>query len=171
VARAGAAADAPVSAVARLRRDHRDLRLLLVGPNSGNVPLDELPAGVVHAEFLELHELALLYRAARALVLPTVREGFGHPVAEAMASGCAVVLPRNASVGVLDWAEDGARAELVAEADDVSPAALERTLRRVLEDDELRARVVERARVFAAGFPSWDEHARVVMDELAEAAS
>ena len=95
------------SAFAKVRRGHRDLRLLLVGPNTDNVPVSELPSGVVHAEFLELDELALLYRAARALVLPTDREGFGHPIAEAMASGCPVVLLRGTSVGVFDWAEDG----------------------------------------------------------------
>ena len=157
-------------AVARLRRDHRELRLLLVGPNTGNVPLDELPGGFVHVEFLELHELALLYRAARALVLPTDREGFGHPIVEAMTSRCPVVLLRGTGVGVFDWAAEGTRSELVLEADDASPSGLERALRQIVEDDELHAGLAERGRAFGGTFPTWEEHGRIVMQELAAAA-
>jgi glycosyltransferase involved in cell wall biosynthesis len=38
------------------------------------------------------HELAALYRHARAVLFPSRYEGFGIPVVEALASGCALFI-------------------------------------------------------------------------------
>jgi glycosyltransferase involved in cell wall biosynthesis len=43
-------------------------------------------------------ELAALYRGARCLVYPSLYEGFGIPVAEAIACGCAVVTSRGSAM-------------------------------------------------------------------------
>ncbi len=65
-------------------------------------------------------ELARLYAGALALVYPSHIEGFGFPVAEAMACGCPVIASDLAEVR--EWAQDGPRyvepgdAEALAEA-------------------------------------------------------
>jgi glycosyltransferase involved in cell wall biosynthesis len=46
---------------------------------------------VVHREHLTTGELAKCYRSAEALVYPSLFEGFGLPVLEAMSCGCPVV--------------------------------------------------------------------------------
>jgi alpha-1,3-rhamnosyl/mannosyltransferase len=45
----------------------------------------------IYLKYVPDHTLHLLYSAASALVYPSVYEGFGLPVAEALASGCPVI--------------------------------------------------------------------------------
>jgi len=73
-------------ALALVRRERPDLRLVLTGEGS----YDRLPAGVEARGRVTGEELATLYRRAAALVFPSLYEGFGQPPLEAMASGCPV---------------------------------------------------------------------------------
>ena len=61
--------------------------------------LKQLPLGVkcMRAELTDA-ELALAYAGARALVYPSLYEGFGMPVAEAMATGCPVITTHHGSL-------------------------------------------------------------------------
>jgi glycosyltransferase involved in cell wall biosynthesis len=79
--------DALFSAFARVRRDRTDLELVLTG---GGARPRSLPPGVRSAGFVSEAELAALYRSAEAMVFPSLYEGFGVPILEAMASGCPV---------------------------------------------------------------------------------
>jgi glycosyltransferase involved in cell wall biosynthesis len=47
--------------------------------------------GVVHLTSVDDDELACLYSGARGLLYPSLYEGFGLPILEAMASGCPVL--------------------------------------------------------------------------------
>jgi glycosyltransferase involved in cell wall biosynthesis len=71
-------------AVALLRREHRDLRLVLTGDH------DDVPDFVDGRGRVSQDELVGLYRRASALVFPSLYEGFGQPVLEALACGCPV---------------------------------------------------------------------------------
>jgi len=94
-------------------------------------------------------ELARLLRGARALLYPSLYEGFGIPILEAMAVGTPVVTSRG---GATEEVAGGA-AVLVDPLDPASIAAgLEEADRR---GGELRALGLERARAF-----SWDDVAR-----------
>ncbi|CAC5344271.1 MULTISPECIES: glycosyltransferase [Planktothrix] len=59
----------------------------------------ELAAGsVVHSLYLSDEELRAAYSGATALVYPSKYEGFGMPIAEALACGCPVITCANASI-------------------------------------------------------------------------
>ena len=101
-----------VEAFAGVVAAHREYRLLLVGPSSLAEPVESLArragveGNVERVPYLDLEGLAVLYRSARALVWPSEREGFGHPILEAMGCGCPVAVLERAALGVLDWAPE-----------------------------------------------------------------
>jgi glycosyltransferase involved in cell wall biosynthesis len=81
------------------------------GRGWGNV---EPPANVTWLGEVSDEELARLYRGARCLVYASLYEGFGIPVAEALACGCPVVTSR-----------EGPMAEFAGEAAYVDPTDVE----------------------------------------------
>ena len=107
-------------------------------------------------------ELVTVLQAARALLQPSLVEGFGIPALEAMACGCPVIASDTPSlVEVLGGA--GLHAS-VGDAADLAGAM--RKLRDGSLRDELRARGLERARAF-----SWDTAAAQTLEVYREAAA
>lgn len=78
-----------IAGVRILREDDPTLRLVLTG--GALASLGPLPDWVDVRGIVPVEELRSLYRRARALVFPSLYEGFGLPPLEAMASGCPVV--------------------------------------------------------------------------------
>jgi glycosyltransferase involved in cell wall biosynthesis len=102
--------------------------------------------------------LELLYKEARAVVVPSLYEGFGMPVVEAMARGQAVVAARNSSLP-----EAGGDAALYVD-DPNDAAALAAALEKAIADGPELAR---RARAHAAKF-TWDRCAAGVVAVIRE---
>lgn len=94
------------------------------------------------------------YRRARVVVFPTLHEGFGLPVVEALSYGVPVI---TSDFGSTKEIGEGAGALLV-DPEDVW--ALAAAIKDVLEDDELHARLVSEAR--SRPPRTWDDYA----DEL-----
>jgi alpha-1,3-rhamnosyl/mannosyltransferase len=86
-----------VAAFAALRRRRPELTLALAGPAGWERrPLDG--QGVRLLGFVSDEELARLYRGAAAFAYPSRFEGFGLPVAEALASGTPAVVSSHPSL-------------------------------------------------------------------------
>jgi glycosyltransferase involved in cell wall biosynthesis len=98
--------------------------LVMVGPAPSSelkTLLDgnrDLAARVHFVQDVDDHALAVLYRAADALLFPSLAEGFGWPVLEAQACGCPVVASNRASL-----AEIGGDAAVYIPPDDPCRAA------------------------------------------------
>ncbi len=104
-------------------------------------------------------DLAGLYGHARLLAYPSLAEGFGLPVLEAMASGCPVVTSDRSSLP--EVAGDAA-----VFVDPESVEAIVEGIRRVWEDDVLAADLTARGRARARLF-SWQRAARLTADVYA----
>jgi glycosyltransferase involved in cell wall biosynthesis len=106
-------------------------------------------------------EVAALYAAADAFVLPSVKEPYGTVYGEAMAFGLPVVGWR---AGNLPYLADHEREGLVLSPGDVR--GLAEALRRLAEDPALRARLGAAARERAERRPTWREVAHLFFDHL-----
>jgi glycosyltransferase involved in cell wall biosynthesis len=115
---------------------------------TGYVPDDDLPA---------------LLSGAQLFVFPSLYEGFGLPVLEAMACGIPVVCSDTSSLP-----EVAGDAALLVPPTDVS--ALAAAMSRALTDAELRSTLVRRGMEQAAQF-TWQRCAEKVLQALEEAAS
>jgi glycosyltransferase involved in cell wall biosynthesis len=116
--------------------------------------LGRLPAGrrgsVVVLEQLERAEVAWLLRECGIFVLPSENENFGIAVAEAMASGCAVVTTRATAAGEHVRA---AGAGVVLDAPD--PAALGEVLTRLMGNPDLVEEMGRRGARYAEQRLTW----------------
>ena len=107
--------------------------------------------------------LARIYERARVFAFPSLHEGFGIPMLEAMAHGVPVVAS-NASC-VAEVCGDAAWL-----ADPLDVEALSHGLERVVDDSQLRARLVAAGRERVQGY-SWDRSARMHLDVYRAVAS
>jgi glycosyltransferase involved in cell wall biosynthesis len=129
----------------------KSLPLLMFGPRPdanlmaqiSRCPVREFIHRIGPVDFSILREA---YRGAEALVFPSLAEGFGWPVAEAMACGCPVICPRaepmsevgrNAAAYFEPLVPGADRARWARDAAEVLSCVLQ-------EDDEARGRRLER---------------------------
>jgi glycosyltransferase involved in cell wall biosynthesis len=146
-----------------LRRDHT---LLITGPRGWEE--QEILNAVAGADNVRLagyvpdEDLAALYAACTVFCYPSLYEGFGLPVLEAMAAGAPVVTSKVSSLP-----EVGGDAVVYVDPED--EAAIGTALERLLTSPEKRAELAECGRRRAAEF-SWERTARAVLDELERAA-
>jgi glycosyltransferase involved in cell wall biosynthesis len=132
-------------AFAQLRAERPALRLVLTGEGDfGN-----LPDGADARGRVSRTELVELYRGAAALAFPSLYEGFGMPVLEAMACGCPVASSNATSLP--EVAGDAARLFDPRDIGEIA-AAVDEVLR---EPEPWIVRGLERAKGF-----TWDACAR-----------
>jgi glycosyltransferase involved in cell wall biosynthesis len=147
-----------LDALAILRRESRDARLVVVGDPGWALSLTKevarrgLGPTVTWLRGVGDADLAALMSAAAALVAPSFDEGFGLPVIEAMAAGLPVIT-----------SDSGGQAEIAADAalavDAGDPGALAAAMRAVIGSTSLSADLRARGLKRAASY-SWARTAR-----------
>lgn len=154
-----------LDAFERLQRD--DITLVLAGPDGWNEDLGERLARLgdrVHlVGFVDPDALRALYAGADVFCFPSLEEGFGLPVLEAMAQGTAVITSAETAT-----AEVAGEAGLLVDARDT--VALAEALARLLDDDAERLRLGEAGRSRAVERFSWERTAGALQGVLTEAA-
>jgi glycosyltransferase involved in cell wall biosynthesis len=101
---------------------------------------------VIFTGYVPTEDLPKFYSAAEAFVFPSIFEGFGLPVIEAMACGAAVITSYGSSLE-----EVAGDAALLADPHSTESltSAIDRVLQDVVWRAELRRRGIERAKQFS----------------------
>ena len=152
-----------IRAWAQLRRDKRFTHRLVIGGGKGWLTEGIFEAAeasgfrseIVLTGFVADADLPTLYSAADVFVLPSLYEGFGIPVLEAMACGTPVVCTNNSSLP-----EAAGDAALLVDA--LDEAGLAAAIQRLVEDATLRSQLQQRGLEQARRF-SWDAAARTLL--------
>jgi glycosyltransferase involved in cell wall biosynthesis len=158
-----------IGALARIPAERRPVLVLPGYPTAHEAELREraVSAGVQSdlrfLDWLSGEEFEGLWRVAEVFVFPSLYEGFGLPVLEAMARGVPVACSKASSLP-----EVAGDAALTFDPRDESAiaAAIERLLSDSAEVDRLRSRGLERVRQF-----TWERTARLTLDSYGRANS
>jgi alpha-1,3-rhamnosyl/mannosyltransferase len=131
--------------------------LILVGPDARWASEHGLDARATRAiGYLERVEVRALMAASRALVMPSLQEGFGLPVAEAMAAGLPVVCSRGSAL-------EEVAGEAACFIDPLDPASIALAMEGLLDEPsrahELRQKGLARSQAF-----DWDRATAQTLD-------
>lgn len=145
--------------------------LALVGPSGWNEDLERVLDSLAAAVRVRVHrlgwvahdDLAALYTGAAVFCFPSLLEGFGFPVVEAMAHGTPVVTSTGTSTEEL--VADGAGLAVSPTDGDAIAEAISRTL----ADEALAGRLAAAGRARAAEY-TWERSAALVEQAYADAA-
>jgi glycosyltransferase involved in cell wall biosynthesis len=154
-----------IEAWSMLAPEVRDAHALaLVGPKGWE--MDEVLAPINAARedvrvlgFVSDEDLAALYRRCELFAYPSLYEGFGLPVLEAMQAGAPVVCSNTSSLPEVGG-------DAVAYVDPRDSGAIAAALERLLGDPGERRRLAEAGPQRARSF-SWDQTARLTYEALA----
>jgi glycosyltransferase involved in cell wall biosynthesis len=148
-----------------------DVKLVLTGaPGARESELREtsrrtrVADRIVFAGYLPRDDLLALMSVARGVILPSLYEGFGLPVVEAMALGVPVAC--SDTTALPEVADDAALL-----FDPRTPEAIAGALRGLVEDEALRARLVEAGRRRSLEFRDPDRMAREYLELFQDAAA
>ncbi len=149
-------------AFALVGRDHHDLHLVMAGGAGGEHSLITDLAGQLKINnrikmpgFVPDHELDNLYRNAIALVHPSLYEGFGLTILEAMGRGCPVI-----SSNATSLPEVAGDAGIMVDPQD--HATMARAMTHVLDNRKLREELREMG-LRRAGELTWEKTATATM--------
>src|SRR5207249_2741824 len=135
--------------------------LIIVGRKGWNCDdilsyMAELEDAVCFPGYVSDEELIALYQMATCLVFPSLYEGFGLPVLEAMAAGCPVITSTTSALP-----EVAGNAELLV--DQLTIQEIETAMRRVLQNEDLQPRIINDGQLWASN-SSWERTARMTRE-------
>jgi glycosyltransferase involved in cell wall biosynthesis len=152
-----------VEAFAKVRRAGLPYKLVLAGrqdslfePVLARICDLQMKNDVLLPGFLPAEDVPLFYNAAEVFLYPSLYEGFGLPVVEAMACGVPVITSQGSSLEEVA----GDAALLV---DPLSESSIAGALQRILEDSALRLRMCEAGLIRSRLF-NFEKTARQTMD-------
>lgn len=156
--------------VLKTQKKYDDLELVIVGKKGWL--FDEIlvaptqlgiDQSVKFLDFIPDKDMSSLYKHAQCFVLPSLYEGFGLPVLEAMTYDCPVVTSNISSLP-----EAGGDAALYFDPTNVSDIA--KTIDKVLSNEKLRQDMIKKGQSQVKKF-SWEKTARQTLEVLMEIGS
>jgi glycosyltransferase involved in cell wall biosynthesis len=121
-----------------------------------NIEKSELQSKVLFLNYLPDEDLKILYHLASCLVFPSLFEGFGLPLVEAMASECPLVISSTSALP-----EIALDAALYFQPEDAEEMAGQ--IIKVMDDEDLRKNLIERGTRRVKDF-SWTQTAENTLE-------
>lgn len=154
-----------VEAFSKIKNKYPDTKLLIVGKKGWlfeeilNSPKKfQIEDRVEFKDFVRDEEMPSLYRNAQCFVLPSLYEGFGLPVLEAMQNDCPVIISNVSSLP-----EAGGEAALYVDPKNINDIA--EKIDKVLSSPKLREEMIKKGRDQVKKF-SWEKTARETLKVL-----
>lgn len=150
-----------ITALTLLHASHPEGQLGVAGPmpswgRAPSFPRCSLPpASVIRLGYVDDETLHVLYAGAQALVYPSLYEGFGFPILEAMAQGTPVITSNRSSMA--EVAGDAALLVNPWDSEDIAHA-----MNQLMQDSDLQQHLAQKGRQRAQQF-SWNHTAQKTM--------
>lgn len=148
-----------LSAYLQVKENHRASskipQLVLIGKQGWGKRM-QTGAGAKTLGYVPDTDLPALYAAAKLFVYPSLYEGFGFPVLEAMAAGCPVITSDRGSLK-----EVAGEAAILIDPENVEDISAQ--IQRLIIDTELRSELIKKGKQ-QAGLFTWEKTAKVVLE-------
>lgn len=154
-----------ISAFEKVKKSHPEMKLVFAGAPAWHAEgvlqkISDSPYSddIIITGTVGFEKLSVFYQNASVFIFPSLYEGFGIPVLEAMASGTPAILADNSSL-----LEIGGDAVLFFKTSDTND--LEEKINKVLSGCDLRNSLIEKGIEYARSF-SWKKSAKETLDIL-----
>ena len=118
----------------------------------------QLTKSVIFTDYVKEEELPQIYSGAKLLLFPSLLEGFGLPIVEAMACGCPVITsdrnPMKELVGTEQYT-----------VNPLDPNDIAAECKKILLDDVYRQTLIDNGLLRAKGF-NWEKTANEVYEYM-----
>jgi len=108
--------------------------------------------------YVNTEDLIYFYNKALAFVFPSLYEGFGLPVLEAMACGCPIITTQGSSL-----LEVGSDAVLYVDSHNIEEIVNQ--MKKMIKDKDLRENLIKKGLMRAKNY-SWEKCAKETMNVL-----
>ena len=158
--------DFTLHAVARLKEEYPQLRLVIIGASRSGGHTERLikrlqiEENISYRSNLTRHEIAVEYAKSNVAIVSSLYEGFGFPLVEMIATGLPVIVSDKASLPEL-----AGDAGLKFNSDDVSD--LKDKMKELVKNHALRDKLANNSKIRRDAFFGWDEYAKK-LEELFE---
>ena len=156
-----------IEAFEKIKEKKSELKLVIAGAPAwqyecvlGKIAKSKFKDDIIVTGTIAFDQLPALYQNAQAFIFPSLYEGFGIPVLEAMASGTPVILANNSSLP--EVAGDSA-----LYFDTSSPDELAACIENVSSDELLRNNMIEKGLKRSENF-SWEKCAQETLDIISK---
>ena len=154
-----------IESFSKLKDNGHDLQLVLVGkPGHGFELVEEAinaspyKEDVIEPGWVEEDDIPALYAGAEVFVFPSLSEGFGIPVLEAMACGTPVVTSKGSCL-------EEVGSDIAEYVDPTSVDDIAEKVEMFLKDKKNRSERITKGLAWVENF-SWEKTARMTLDEL-----
>lgn len=154
-----------IEAFEYLKKDFADLKLVLAGEKAWlweevfkKAEDSAYKKDIIFTGTIDFETRNLLFEKASVFVFPSLYEGFGIPILEAMSAGVPVVAANNSSI-------PEAGGEAVSYFNALDKTDLVEKIKSLLSDEKLRADLIQKGKLHSEKF-SWERCARETLDFL-----